>query len=494
MPREVVHVQVGQCGNQIGTKFWETIAQEHGLAPDGMYCGNNPVQLEKIDVFYHETSTGQFVPRAVLTDMENSVLNHITSRTYGKMFRPENFLSTTEGAANNFMNGAYSDESTVLCDKVKEVLRKEVERTQCCQGFTFSHSASGGTGSGLAIQIFSKVNDLLIPSFGSVYFFTVFPSGQVSNTVIEPYNALLVLEKLLLAENVVCIDNESLYKICFETLGLDTPTFGDLNRLISMVMAGNTASFRFPGQVNTDMNKLSYALRCRGFLHFFIPSFAPLTALKNQPYRQLTVSELVRQMTAEENMMVDTTPDKRDLDKVPPEGTIAGRCFAYAALFRGSMTSQDVDEALTFLRGDQTLENRLRDTIGYGSRLNLILEKVKSCQLYHDRNPRPTFNTITSYAPPGMPMSVTYLRNSSVIKFKFLKILREAMRMYSTKSFAHWFDKENYPSSAETMTDLQSAIDMMSTEWIAEWGTEDLSNWPESIDPAQIAQTMINDN
>ena len=75
------------------------------LAPDGMYCGNNPVQLEKIDVFYHETSTGQFVPRAVLTDMENSVLNHITSRTYGKMFRPENFLSTTEGAANNFMNG-----------------------------------------------------------------------------------------------------------------------------------------------------------------------------------------------------------------------------------------------------------------------------------------------------------------------------------------------------------------------------------------------------
>ena len=29
MPREVVHIQVGQCGNQIGTKFWETIAQEH---------------------------------------------------------------------------------------------------------------------------------------------------------------------------------------------------------------------------------------------------------------------------------------------------------------------------------------------------------------------------------------------------------------------------------------------------------------------------------
>ena len=74
-----------------------------------------------------------------------------------------------------------------------------------------------------------------------------------------------------------------------------------MNRLVSMVMAGNTASFRFPGQVNTDMNKLSYSLRCRPFLHYYIPSFAPLTSLKTQRYRKITVSELVRQMTAEQS-------------------------------------------------------------------------------------------------------------------------------------------------------------------------------------------------
>ena len=28
--RELVHVQAGQCGNQIGAKFWEVIADEHG--------------------------------------------------------------------------------------------------------------------------------------------------------------------------------------------------------------------------------------------------------------------------------------------------------------------------------------------------------------------------------------------------------------------------------------------------------------------------------
>ena len=33
--RELVHVQGGQCGNQIGAKFWEVISDEHGVDPTG---------------------------------------------------------------------------------------------------------------------------------------------------------------------------------------------------------------------------------------------------------------------------------------------------------------------------------------------------------------------------------------------------------------------------------------------------------------------------
>ena len=35
--REIVHVQGGQCGNQIGAKFWEVISDEHGIDPTGTY-------------------------------------------------------------------------------------------------------------------------------------------------------------------------------------------------------------------------------------------------------------------------------------------------------------------------------------------------------------------------------------------------------------------------------------------------------------------------
>lgn len=33
--REIVHLQTGQCGNQIGSAFWQNISAEHGLDSDG---------------------------------------------------------------------------------------------------------------------------------------------------------------------------------------------------------------------------------------------------------------------------------------------------------------------------------------------------------------------------------------------------------------------------------------------------------------------------
>merc|ERR1712032_848618 len=52
--REIVHLQAGQCGNQIGAKFWEIISDEHGIDPNGAYAGTSELQMERIDVYYNE--------------------------------------------------------------------------------------------------------------------------------------------------------------------------------------------------------------------------------------------------------------------------------------------------------------------------------------------------------------------------------------------------------------------------------------------------------
>ena len=53
------------------------------------------------------------------------------------------------------------------------------------------------------------------------------------------------------------IDNKALYNICFRTLKLTNPTYGDLNHLVSLTMSGATSSLRFPGQLNADLHKLA---------------------------------------------------------------------------------------------------------------------------------------------------------------------------------------------------------------------------------------------
>jgi hypothetical protein len=73
-----MHMQSGQRGNQMGAKFWEVVCDEHGIGGRGDYSGNNDAHLGRIDVFYHEASSGKNVPRAVLFNLELSVIGAVT--------------------------------------------------------------------------------------------------------------------------------------------------------------------------------------------------------------------------------------------------------------------------------------------------------------------------------------------------------------------------------------------------------------------------------
>ncbi|KAH6945454.1 hypothetical protein HPB50_008521 [Hyalomma asiaticum] len=90
--REIVHIQAGQCGNQIGAKFWEVISDEHGIDPTGTYHGDSDLQLERINVYYNEASGGKYVPRAILVDLEPGTMDSVRSGPFGQLFRPDNFV------------------------------------------------------------------------------------------------------------------------------------------------------------------------------------------------------------------------------------------------------------------------------------------------------------------------------------------------------------------------------------------------------------------
>jgi tubulin beta len=81
--REIVHIQAGQCGNQIGAKFWEVISDEHGIDPTGSYHGDSDLQLERINVYFNEATGGRYVPRAILMDLEPGTMDSVRAGPFG---------------------------------------------------------------------------------------------------------------------------------------------------------------------------------------------------------------------------------------------------------------------------------------------------------------------------------------------------------------------------------------------------------------------------
>lgn len=140
---------------RLGTKFWEVVSEEHGVDADGQYNGTSDQQLERINVYYNETGSNKYVPRAVLIDLEPGTMDSIKSGPLGKLFRPDNFVFGQSGAGNNWAKGRkpmvflifllqclmnentfWSDytEGAELVDAVLDVVRKEAEGTDCLQG------------------------------------------------------------------------------------------------------------------------------------------------------------------------------------------------------------------------------------------------------------------------------------------------------------------------------------------------------------------------
>ena len=113
--REIVHLQVGQCGNRIGSKFWELISEEHCVDPEGCLTEDLNVQsdprLENINVYFNETTNERRVPRAVLTDLEPGTIDSIRSGSHGSLYSPDNIIFGQTGAGNNYAKGHYTEGS-----------------------------------------------------------------------------------------------------------------------------------------------------------------------------------------------------------------------------------------------------------------------------------------------------------------------------------------------------------------------------------------------
>jgi len=402
MVREILHIQVGQCGNQIGNRFWQTVIGEHNLDGAGKYEGENEaIDLDKVSV-YMRTAGERYVPRACLIDLEPGTVDVIKASPVGTLFKPDNFVFGASGAGNNWAKGHYT-EGADLIESVMDVIRKEVENCDCPQGFQICHSLGGGTGSGMGTLVLLKLHDIYPDRI--LTSFSVYPSPRVSDTVVEPYNATLSTHQLLEnADETFIIDNEALYNISQNVLKQSEPAYNDLNFLISCVMAGVTASLRFPGKLNGDLRKLGVNLVPFPRLHFFLIAQAPLQSESNKNYQKNNVQQMTNQCFSPTNFFANVNPDD-------------GKYMTASLLFRGDIATQEVD---------QNVEKR--QTANSDDFVEWIPNNMKT--------------SVVTIPPKDSNGSCTFVANTTALKSIFERLAQQFGSMYKRKAFLHWYTGE----------------------------------------------------
>ena len=75
--RECISIHIGQAGVQMGNACWELFCLEHGIQPDGLLPTNvtlNGHGDDSFSTFFYETGAGKHVPRAIMVDLEPTVI------------------------------------------------------------------------------------------------------------------------------------------------------------------------------------------------------------------------------------------------------------------------------------------------------------------------------------------------------------------------------------------------------------------------------------
>jgi len=410
--REVLTVNVGQAGIQLGNAVWEQYCAEHNIKPDGQLKEKDAEKEDSyFTTFFEETGTGQYVPRNITVDLEPTVVDDVRTGTYAQMYHPEFLLNGKEDAANNFARGHYTVGKEIL-DQVNDRLRKLVDNSQNVQGFIIHHAVGGGTGSGLGALILERI--AVDYRKKSKIGFEIYPAPKISTCIVEPYNAMLSTHWLLDHTEVsVLLDNEALYNICQKQLDIDRPSYGDLNKIIAKVISSMTASLRFDGELNVDLGEFQTNLVPFPRLHFMTTALAPVVTAKKSTHEAQTIREITDHVFQPQNMLVKYA----DFDPVED------KYMAISVNYRGKIKSKEANATVQWLKQN----NKISFVEWCPTGFKIGLNEIPAAEVKDD---------VMSKAQ----RNVTMIGNNVAVSRVFTeRITKKYDMMYSQRAFVHWY-------------------------------------------------------
>ncbi|KAG7661755.1 TUB4 [[Candida] subhashii] len=335
MPGETITIQVGQCGNQVGLEYWNQLASEHGINPDGTAISytdaiENEYEFQPINgntlhpqqshhlsnsqqqqsdrkdqpnLFFSLSDSNTYTPRAILVDLDFPVVKKCTNSL--PMFNPRNIHYSNTPAGNIWQRGyryGTRHESELL-----DLIDREVDKCDNLANFQLIHSVAGGTGSGVG----SKLLELLSDRYGNkkvLSTFSVFPLNEKSSdVVVQPYNTVLTLRSLIEYSHATFVfDNDALSSIDNISYDYSKRGFESINKLIAYATASISNPMRFPRYMYTSFDSIIPALIPVPDLKFLTTSIVPMSQQKHSSLNEY-------------DMILELSNDKYKSNRVPAD-------------------------------------------------------------------------------------------------------------------------------------------------------------------------------
>lgn len=192
--KEIISLNIGEQGTRVGSQFWRMISAEHGLSEGGQLGCSSQDQVDRITVFWEETTRGP-----------------------GVSFRPRRI----------------DVEEMERTGDTMERIRREVERCDTLQGFQFCNSMEESHGM-LLQEIKEEYPSKIVNSYSIIS----------QETCQENLPRLSDLQTY--SDSVVLFDDKKMKDICRKN---NMNFESDSCHLVARVMADVTSLFRFPAQV-----------------------------------------------------------------------------------------------------------------------------------------------------------------------------------------------------------------------------------------------------
>ncbi|KAL8439256.1 hypothetical protein Efla_005733 [Eimeria flavescens] len=294
MPREVITVQVGQCGNQVGGRLWELLLAEHAQELDASASdppfntlkGGGPIDDGMSAVFSCTESRfvsstlmcrkiSQAIHRhpeafgALLVDMEEGVVQRLLRSSLGSLFDDTLLITDVSGAGNNW---AYGHEvyGYLHGHAIVDTVEKALEKCESPQDLDLERNA-------LSVSLLSSKRRSAHMTRGDY----MHNPGRTDDVVTSPYNTALAVHEL--EQHATCV-----LPVCNDALtraannSEESSPFAHANGLIAHVLAHLTREanpvkleVRFSGPLDVDLLDISSNLVPYKGLHFLSPALSP---------------------------------------------------------------------------------------------------------------------------------------------------------------------------------------------------------------------------